>query len=204
MNNRIETRQSANKALADAVNKGANLDGCNSQTIAKAGVRTHDAVLYVTGEITSGGPTEFFKDITKKAVGVTNFNRNQLPTLENAVIDAVALEYGTVTVASNAGDFETAVKNVSFKTAAPDWLLNSEVRFSCAGKKLIDLPGFELHNVNSGNSKDDDYRSIGDLPIIEAQKDNTFEIETNGTVDASTNRHFVRLALRVSKTGERR
>lgn len=200
-----------NEAILDAANQltamarqGNPAPGCENAKNGVAGVQLADRTLYVTGEIpVGGGSKEFFKDITKKAVGVTNFNRNELNSLQNARIDAVTLEYGTLPD-SNTDAFEIAVKKVNFKTAAIDAILNSEFKFKCNGKLLIEDTGYELHNVNSGNTRNDDYKEVGHRPWIEPLKPCEFEVEVpSGVTLTPSTRHFVRLTFRVAKTGER-
>lgn len=206
--NRIEAREAANAkikavVMAAKANGQEGLAGCSVNARGQASVKTSDTELYVTAEIpANGGVIEFFKNINLKEVGVTNFDVNKLNTLQNAVIDSVTLDYGTVAT-SVTDDWKTVVKDLAFDAKAPNALLNGKTKFDCNGKQLFEFLNSEIHNINSGNNRTDDFREVGHLPIIESQKPCTATLETPSGVSLGTARHFVKLVMKVNLTEER-
>lgn len=201
--NRQSLRSAANTAFAQAASNPAMAQVAQTTQNGQAVVKSADRVLYVTMEV-KGGSDEAFKIISKKETGVTNFDKDALPLMHNAIVDGAALEYGTLPIA-NDGEFTKVVQSVDFSAEAPAFILNSDFSFSVDDKRIIDLPGYELHNRNTTRVNDEKFRSIGDTPIIVSQKPCKFQIETPGAanLDTSTVRHFVRFSLRTFTTVQR-
>ncbi|SEA12810.1 hypothetical protein [Bizionia paragorgiae] len=172
--------------------------GSNGQAYKNA-----DRVLFITGEITSAGSKEYFNEIVKKELGITNFDRDKLNVGRNAAVTHVSFLYDTVPAAGNTEDWKEIVKTLAFDKAAPGALLNAETRFEDDVKPLIELPVFEMHNTETTQTNDQKFRALGDLRILEAEKSFQFHINVPSGktgLDVATNRHFFKLVMRVGET----
>jgi len=191
---RLESKEIAKVKFADAVNRNQINCGAGAN-----GIKTVDTVEYITGEITAGGKIDLFKPISEgiPRIGINSFDGRKYNTLGNAVIDAVAVEVATTTSTT-----ETAAELV-FDAAMDVAILNSHIKFAADGKLLFELPMYEVHNPNTTDLNDKKYRSIGHLPIIEAEKNLTCDIEFPNGVNPDVTggkRHFIKVSLRVIKT----
>jgi len=190
-------------AFAKEAANSASLQACARPGSNGQAYKNADRVLILTGEITSAGSKEYFQEIVKKELGVTNFDGNKLNVGRNAAVTHVAFMYDTVTAAGNTEDWKEIVKTLAFDKAAPGALLNADTRFEDDVKPLIELPVFEMHNTETTQTNDQKYRALGDLRILEAEKAFQFHINVPSGktgLDVSTNRHFFKLVMRVGET----
>lgn len=195
METRLEARENGIIQLKEAVRE--NKIQCSPS--GSGGLTTVDTVEYITGEVTAGGKIDLFEPISESIsrVGLNSFDGRRYNSLGNSVIDAVTVEAAVTT--SETATAATLVFDDEMDVA----ILNSNIIFSAGGKVLFKLPMKEVHNPNTTRLNDEKYRSIGHLPIIEAEKDLKCEIEfPTGVVPDNTGgkRHLLKVSIRVTKT----
>ncbi len=165
-----------------------------------------DRILYVVAEVTAGTTiVNAFDTIERKAVGITNFDKNMLAQGRNAVITEVKLEYGTLLTANYGGTFENTAPFVNFNEAAPAYILNTKLKFTDDEKPLLEFPIKEIHNPNTTRTNDEGYRVLGDLRMIESERELVLALESPKVVSDldPLKRHFIMLTLRVGESVKR-
>lgn len=201
---RVELLQNkVSSAFAKEANSSPAIAACTRPNGAGSAYKNADRVLILTGEITSGGSKEYFQEIVKRELGVTNFDGNKLNVGRNAAVTEVAFMYDFVDKAGNTEDWKEIVKTLAFDKAAPGALLNAETVFEDDVKPLIELPVFEMHNTETTQTNDQKFRALGDLRILEADRPFKFHINVPSGktgLDVASKRHFFMLVLRVGQT----
>ncbi len=203
--NRVELRQDANQKLADASKESTVIATCARTTEAGVSVtKTEDTTLYIVANIGAGGNQELFKSLSKnvRVVGETNFDGNRLNSMRNAVIDGIQVIYGTAAVAS------PKIGDIDFKPqVVPAPLKNSEIRLVAENRQLFEIPVQDVLPLAAATSNNDSFRNLSHLPVIEAMKNATLNLDFPATytaLDTALNvSHWVKVLFRVSQTVER-
>jgi hypothetical protein len=156
-----------------------------------------DTTEFIAAKLTGSGSgvIALTKSSGDKAVGIQSFDGNKLDDAQHFVIDSVALDYGLEVTTDN-----KEVANANYVDAAPAELLSADLIIK-QGKELIRIPVSEAHNLATGTSNDDNFRTVSHLPVIEANKvfEVAIEFAEGTSLSAGTDDHFVKVSLRGHK-----
>jgi hypothetical protein len=156
-----------------------------------------DATEFIASKITGAGSgvTALTKSSGNKSVGVQSFDGNKLDDAQHFVIDSIALDYGLEVTTDN-----KEVTDAGYSDSAPAELLSADLIIK-QGSELVRIPVSEIHNLNTGATRSDDFRNISHMPIIEASKvfEIAIEFAEGISLSAGTNDHFVKVSLRGHK-----
>lgn len=187
--NRIQLRQLAYNKLMESPNKAI------SNSVEQDNPVIMDVAEYIGIEITGqgDGTVKVAKPKNTQATGVQSFNSNKLEAGEHMVIDSMKGEYALET--ADAKEVETA----HYIDSAPADLMNADVVVKQGSTELIRLAFSEVHNPNTSQNNEDNYRVIGHMPILEAEKPFSIELEFPDGTSLPAGDHFVRFEFRGHK-----
>lgn len=156
---------------------------------AAAKTKLTDTTLYVAFNAKGiGGIQHLLDSNTKRLVGVTNFDGNQLSAGRDVIIDGVRMFVTTTGTLPENADWQLT-KNFD------PVLLNSEVHLKQKDGSLIDMPVTDLTGF-----KNDDFRDISSTPLLKALETIELELETpKGQSVSNANDIFVRIEFRVTQ-----
>lgn len=168
--------------------------------LANGTVGLREETLFVSGEI-KGNTEEIFKQLSEQInrEGLTNFNGAKLTRGRNAIITHAAISYASTAVAT-----PLDVRNISFgKSTIDTQIENGNLVFKAGKDVIIEQPVVLLHNPNTPRTNDELFTSLGDLPIVEAEKDLTLDFNlpsVGAIVSAGDARHWVKVFFRAFVT----
>jgi hypothetical protein len=145
--------------------------------------------LYVKKEITGGGIINLIDANTLNLPGISNFDKNTLQSGRIFVFDQIAIQYKSDTGSGKEGSLQ-------YNAAAPAELQNAIFRISQNGKKVIELPVVDLHNLAAGNNRADQYTSLKALGLL--VDDKTIEMQLifpAGVALSGATKHYVSISL---------
>jgi hypothetical protein len=134
------------------------------------------------------GINELVDANTKKVVGITNLDGNQLNSGRDVVIDAIRVQYTTRGEKIENADWQS-------RDTLPAELQNAELRLIQTNDMLIDLPLTDVQNF-----KQDDYRPIATTPLLRAKEEFKLELEFPKGVNVPAGKPlFLRLEFRITE-----
>ena len=167
-------------------------DQLKQQTIADLNNKTillTPETLYVKKEISGGGIINLIDSSTLNSPGVSNFDKNALQTGRILVFDQICVGYKSDSAAGKEGA-------LSYNAAAPAELQNAILRINQNGKKVLELPFIDVHNLAAGQNRADQYTQLKALGLL--VDDKTIEVQlifpTGVTLAAGTH-HYVSVSL---------
>lgn len=188
--NRQDVRVAALRKLQTSGNKAV------ANSIAQDKPVLVDVTEYITAKITGQGAGIY--SVTKSgnnvAVGIQSFNSNKLDSGEHIVIDSIKGGYALELGADN-----KTVSNADYTDAAPASLMNSDVIIMQSSKEVMRFPFSEIHNPNPSEKNDDNFRVVGHMPILEAEKPFDIQLEFADGAALPAEDHFIRIEFRAHK-----
>lgn len=167
-----------------------------------------DLTLMHAVEVTALGGAQQLNDAnTKVLVGVSDFNGLTIPQDAKGLIDAIAIQYASVPVAtigfgaSPAGQVYSPVK-----ADVPAWFLNSEIIVSSSNIEHIRMRVSETMLLDKAQAVPSDYAKEL-LKSIKVTPGQDLTISLSSPKDAvldNTKKHFVRVDLYGAKFGNRK
>jgi len=115
--------------------------------------------LYVKKEISGGGIINLIDANTLNSPGISNFDKNALQTGRVIVFDQITIGYKNDAASGKEGQ-------LSYNTVAPAELQNAIFKISQNGKKVLELPFIDIHNLASGNKREDQYTNLKALGLL--------------------------------------
>lgn len=153
-----------------------------------------DVLHNISAKITGAGNGTFplTKSSGNKSVGMQSFDSDKLDAGQHMVIDAACIEFGEALKADNKKPSE-----VGFLTAPTAEFLAADVVLK-QGNELFRMPVSELCNTSVGVSRDDAYRMISHMPIVEASKVFSVYLEfpEGVSLPANAKDYFVKFSVR--------
>lgn len=154
-----------------------------------AQIKLTDKTIYLACRVDGmSGINQLLDSNTKRLVGVTNFDGNQLSAGRDMVVDGVRVMFTSTGAQVEAANWQ--------QTKALDpVLLNSEFRLKQKDNVLIDLPVTDAVNFIN-----DDFRDIATTPLLKALEEINLELETpkNVAIAAGANL-YARFEFRVTQ-----
>ncbi|MDO5106485.1 hypothetical protein [Capnocytophaga sp.] len=150
--------------------------------------------LYVNSKFAAGGVANLLTSNAVAEVGVTNFDGNKLEADRYFVADAITVQYGEGTAASD------KVYNIKYDVALPAVLLASHLVIRQKNEVIVKLPVSAIQNAKQTDAY---YRKLEALALIEPNSPVEIQIETptGSTITPSTgDSSFVRVLIKGFET----
>ncbi|RSK24195.1 hypothetical protein [Hymenobacter metallilatus] len=164
--------------------------------------RVADGDLYIRKDITSSnsGIVNLIDSNTSQVVGVSSFDKKQLPAGQLQVIESIRFAYGTA--ASNDTDGVVKQTYSNKMSSCPDVLIGAHLIINQSGKKLIEIPVQRLLVNDAGNQNiGDDAYYLQALRLLQPQTDIEIQLKfPDGLALASGPKHFVELFISGPRT----
>lgn len=137
--------------------------------IASRKVTLIDETLYVKKEITGGGIINLIDATTLNVPGICNFDKNLLQTGRIVVFDSISIGYKSDAAASKEG-------SITYNAVCPVELQNAIFVITQNGKKIIEKPVIDLHNLAAGNNSLDQYTELKSLCMLVDDKNISMQL----------------------------
>jgi hypothetical protein len=137
-----------------------------NHTVRPQATKLVDKTFYLNVKVDGmSGINQLVDANTKKIVGITNFDGNQLNSGRDVVIDAIRIQFTTRGSKMESADWQS-------RDTLPAELQNADLRLIQTNDMLIDLPLTDIQNF-----KYDDYRPIATTPLLRAKEEFKLELE---------------------------